>query len=158
MIFIRDERKCLIRKYVKKLMILIMEIECKILGELDRPNANGRVYPKAEMQKAIKDYLNSWRHYGELNPNYGELSHNVSLSNISHEIKDINIVGEDVICKIELLDTPRGKIAKDIIKAGQDLKFALRIIAQVEPIKKGPGKHTGETRLKNMQIISIDII
>ena len=135
-----------------------MEIECKILGELDHPNANGRVYPKVEMEKAIKDYLNSGRHYGELNPDYGELSHPVSLSNISHEIKDINIVGEDVIGKIELLDTPQGKIAKDIIKAGHDLKLAPRIMAQVEPIKKGRGKHTGETRLKDIQIVSIDIV
>ena len=135
-----------------------MEIECKILGELDHPNANGRVYPKVEMEKAIKDYLNSGRHYDELNPDYGELTHSVSLSNISHEIKDINIVGEDVIGKIELLDTPQGKIAKDIIKAGHNLQFAPRIMAQVEPIKKGPGKHTGETRLKDIQIVSIDIV
>ena len=31
------------------------------------------------MEKAIKDYLNSGRRYGELNPNYVELSHPVSL-------------------------------------------------------------------------------
>ena len=52
------------------------------------------------MKKAIKDYLNSDRRYSELNPNYGELSHPVSLSNISHEVKDINIVGEDIIGQI----------------------------------------------------------
>lgn len=135
-----------------------MEIECKILGELDHPNTNGRVYSKIEMEKAIKNYLSSSRCYGELNPDYGDLSHPVSLSNISHKVKDINIVGEDVIGKIELLDTPQGKIAKDIINAGLDLNFAPRIIAQVEPIKKGPGKHTGKTRLKDIQIISIDIV
>lgn len=136
-----------------------MEIEMKcIMGELDHPNENGRVYPKTEMERAIKDYLSSGRCYGEFNSNYGELSHPVSLSNISHEIKDINIVDKDVICKIELLDTPQGKIAKDIIKSGKDLKIAPRIIAQVEPIKKGPGKHTGETKLKNIQIISYDIM
>lgn len=135
-----------------------MEIECKILGELDHPNTNGRVYPKVEMEKAIKNYLSSGGCYGELNPDYGELSHPVTLSNISHKIKDINIVGEDVISKIELLDTPQGKIAKDIINTGLDLNFAPRIIAQVEPIKKGPGKHTGETKLKDIQIVSIDIV
>ena len=65
--------------------------------------------PKLKWKKAIKDYLNSGRRYGELNPNYGELSHPVSLSNISHEVKDINIVGEDIIGKFELLDNPQGK-------------------------------------------------
>ena len=135
-----------------------MEVECKILGELDHPNKNGQIYPKVEMEKAIKDYLNSGRCYGELNPNYGELSHPVSLSNISHEVKDINIVGEDVIGKFELLDTPQGKIAQNIIKAGSNLKFAPRIIAQVKSIKKGSGKHTGETKLKDIQIISVDIV
>jgi len=135
-----------------------MEIECKILGELDHQNANGRVYPKNEMEKAIKNYLSSGWCYGELNPDYGDLSHPITLSNISHKIKDINIVGEEVIGKIELLDTPQGKIAKDIIKAGSDLKFAPRIVAQVEPIKKGPGKYTRGTKLKDIQIMSIDIV
>ena len=110
------------------------------------------------MEKAIKDYLNSGRRYGELNPNYGELSHPVSLSNISHEVKDINIVGEDIIGKFELLDTPQGKIAQNIIKAGSNLKFVPRIIAQVESIKKGSEKHTGATKLKDIQIISVDIV
>ena len=93
-----------------------------------------------------------------MNPNYGELSHPVSLSNISHEVKDINIVGEDIIGKFELLDTPQGKIAKNLIKSGLDLKFAPRIITQVESVTKGPGKHTGETKLKDIQIISVDIV
>ena len=39
-----------------------------------------------------------------------------------------------------------------------DLKFAPRIIAQVELVTKDPGKHTGETKLKDIQIISIDIV
>lgn len=65
--------------------------------------------PKLKWKKAIKDYLNSGRRYDELNPNYGELSHLISLSNISHKVKDINIVGEDIIGKFELLDTPQGK-------------------------------------------------
>ena len=134
-----------------------MEVECKILGELDHPNKNGQIYPKVEMEKAIQNYLNSGRCYGELNPNYGELSHPVSLSNISHEVKDINIVGEDIIGKFELLDTPQ-KIAKNLIKSGLDLKFAPRIITQVESVTKGPGKHTGETKLKDIQIISVDIV
>ena len=38
------------------------------------------------------------------------------------------------------------------------LKFVPRIIAQVESIKKGSGKHTGETKLKDIQIISVDIV
>ena len=135
-----------------------MEVECKILGELDHLNKNGQIYPKVEMEKAIQNYLNSGRRYGEFNPNYGELSHPVSLSNISHEVKDINIVGEDVIGKFELLDTPQGKIAQNIIKAGSNLKFAPRIITQVELVTKGSGKHTGETKLKDIQIISIDIV
>ena len=136
---------------------MIMEMDFRILGELDHPNSNGIVYAKTEIEKAINEWKENKQNYGELNPDYEHPNH-ISLTNVSHKIDDIYIADNNVFAKIELLDTPTGKIAKQLINSGCDLKFAPRILGNVEKIKKGSGKYTGKMEVKDIDLITIDII
>ena len=57
-----------------------------------------------------------------------------------------------------MLDTPSGKIIKNIIKAGLNLNIKPRMIINTEKVKKGPGKYTGQEDVTKMDIISFDLI
>lgn len=135
-----------------------MEIKCKILGELDYPNRDGIIYPKKEMEKAIKSWKENGKKFGELNPNYEHKKSEITLGNISHKVKDIYIDGDEVFAKVQLYDTPSGNIVKNIIDAGLDLKFAPRIFGNIKRIKKGPGKYSKRKEIRNIELVTVDII
>lgn len=131
-----------------------MEIECKIC-ELGHPNSNGRIYPKDVLEKAIQNYNEKDYKFGELG---NTTTTNVELQHISHKVNEVKLKDNNLCANIELLDTPSGKIAQDIIKSGLNLQIKPRMLINTEKVKRGPGKHTGQEVVTEMDIISFDLV
>jgi hypothetical protein len=53
-------------------------------------------------------------------------SFDVSLSNVSHTIKNIRIEKDELVGDITILDTPKGKVLKSFIEAGCEMVFRPR--------------------------------
>jgi len=105
------------------------------LQESEVKNGNGRVYPKAVLEREAKKYAE-----GPIKSNtaMGELDHPestiVNLNNVSHNIKRIWWEGNNLMGELELLNTPSGKIAQEIISAGIPLGISSRGMGSVAQI------------------------
>lgn len=106
-----------------------------VTGVIQRANAknqNGRIYPKAILEKECKRYHDDYVLKGIA---LGELDHEVDsvvhLKNASHRIKKLWWEGDEVKGEIQILDTPAGQIAKKIVLAGIPLGISSRAIGSV---------------------------
>lgn len=122
-----------------------------IFAELtSTPNNNKRVYdiPQyIELVDKLKQQIDSEKGV------YGELEHpdkySINFNNVSHKIIDIDYKqtseGLKVFGKVLLLDTPKGKIAQEIVKSGGCLAISAR--AAGEEIQQSDGTYKAITRL-----------
>lgn len=82
-------------------------------------NRNGRVYPQDILEKEVKRFRGE---FVAKNRAMGELGHpegpTVNLERVSHLIKDLKMDGKNVYGKAKILDTPMGKIAKNLLSEG----------------------------------------
>ncbi len=105
------------------------------LQESEVKNGNGRVYPREVLQREVEKYME-----GPIKSNtaMGELDHPessiVNLNNVSHTIKRVWWEGNDLMGELELLNTPSGKIAQEIISAGIPLGISSRGMGSVRQI------------------------
>jgi len=105
------------------------------LQEAEQKNGNGRVYPMEVLRREVEKYID-----GPIKSNtaMGELDHPeasiVNLNNVSHNIKRIWWEGNDLMGELELLNTPSGKIAQEIISAGIPLGISSRGMGSVKQI------------------------
>ena len=112
----------------------LMRIKGK-LQEANKKNGNGRVYPFNTLKEQINKYMN-----GPMasRTSTGELDHPessiINLSNVSHLITKIWWEENDVMGELTLLNTPSGKIAQEIIKAGIPLGISSRGMGSVKQI------------------------
>ena len=71
----------------------------------------------------------------------GELDHPessvVNLSNVSHNVVDLWWDGNDLMGKIEILATPSGNIAKELLRAGIRLGISSRGMGSVKNLGEG---------------------
>ena len=123
------------------------------LQTADKQNGNGRVYPydvlKREMdnyQKIVKDD----RACGELDHPDDSV---VNLKNVSHIVTDIWWEGKDIMGKLKVLDTPSGRILKDLVNAGVKLGISSRGLGSVT--ESSGGTVTVEN---DFQLICFDIV
>ena len=83
----------------------------------DAFNQNQRKYPtdilKRESDKYKKVFIAERRALGELDHPESSV---VNLANVSHNVVDLWWDGEDLMGKIEILATPSGNIAKELLK------------------------------------------
>jgi hypothetical protein len=90
-----------------------------IFMQAEIKNRNGRVYPLSEMTSAIGKMNDNIRQYGGV---FGELDHpaglTINMDRISHVITECYMDGNNAIGKAKLLDTPMGKIAKELANSG----------------------------------------
>jgi hypothetical protein len=109
---------------------LILEGICAVF---DLMNDNHRVYEKKEYLPHLT-YLNEKIKKGQL---FGELDHpqsfDVSLKNVSHIIESLTYdePSNSVRIRLRVLDTPTGRIAKTIAKAGGTISSSSRAAGQV---------------------------
>jgi len=101
-------------------------------------NQNGRVYSKAILEREAKKYTDEFVKNGNA---FGELDHPespvVSLRNASHIVKELYWKGNDLMGKVELLNTPAGNIVKEIIKAGHTIGISSRGTGSVNQTNEG---------------------
>ncbi len=118
----------------------------------DKKNGNGRVYPEKVLKREIDNYMIIVKD----NRATGELDHPddsvINLKNVSHMVTDCWWEGKDVMGKIKVLDTPSGRILKDLINAGVKLGISSRGLGSV---KESMGVTTVE---EDFQLICFDIV
>ena len=119
----------------------------------NKKNGNGRVYPRKVLEKEIKNYQIIVRD----NRATGELDHPedsvINLKNVSHMVVECWWKGDDVMGKIKVLDTPSGRILKDLIKAGVKLGISSRGLGSVNESYDG-----SITVNEDFQLICFDIV
>ena len=101
-------------------------------------NQNGRSYPlgilEPECEKYKKTFIAERRALGELDHPDSQV---VNLANVSHNVLDLWWQGNDLMGKIEILGTPSGNIAKELLKAGIRLGISSRGMGSVKELGEG---------------------
>ena len=115
----------------------VFEVE-GIMQRAGAQNQNGRVYEKNILRREVEKYMEEFVRNGNA---FGELDHPespvVSLKNASHVVKDLYWNGNDLMGKVELLNTPAGNIVKEIIRAGHTIGISSRGTGSVQQTNEG---------------------
>jgi len=97
-------------------------------------NRNGRIYPMSVLEKEVSRYN---KEYVQKNRAFGELGHpdgpTVNLERVSHMITKLHPDGKNFIGEAKILDTPYGKIVKNLINEGAKLGVSSRGMGSLEP-------------------------
>ena len=98
-----------------------------VFMQADVKNRNGRVYPKDILTQEVirynKEFINNKRAFGELGHPEGPV---VNLERVSHMINKLYPDGNNFIGEAKILDTPYGKIVKNLIDEGAKLGVSSR--------------------------------
>jgi hypothetical protein len=103
-----------------------------IFSEAEKKNGNGRVYPKALLEREVQKLqplLSERRLCGELDHPNDEVVH---LANVSHIITGLKMEGEALVGEAEFLDTPSGRILQELARAGVRIGISSRATGSVE--------------------------
>jgi hypothetical protein len=115
----------------------VFEVE-GVMQRASAQNQNGRVYKKPILEREAKKYMEEFVKNGNA---FGELDHPespvVSLKNASHIVKELWWKGDDLMGRVELLNTPAGNIVKEIIKAGHTIGISSRGTGSVQQTNEG---------------------
>tara|TARA_R110000824_G_scaffold188779_2_gene370130 strand:- start:1114 stop:1725 length:612 start_codon:yes stop_codon:yes gene_type:complete len=139
-----EEEKRLVKKGV---MIL-----SGVMQKCDALNGNGRVYPRTVLEKEVKNYKKLVRERRAL----GELDHPdesvINLKNASHLVTDLWWDDDKVMGKVQILETPSGKVLKSLVEAGVKLGISSRGLGSTE-------EKSGKTYVKeDFQLICFDFV
>ena len=97
-----------------------------IIQRANTLNQNGRIYPKSILEREIMNYQKLIRENRAL----GECDHPdssvIELKNAYHIVREAYMKGDDVYGRIEILDTPSGKIIQSLIESGVTLGISSR--------------------------------
>jgi hypothetical protein len=98
-----------------------------VFMQAEQKNRNGRIYPKRTLGEQVNKYVTN---YVDQNRAFGELGHPdgpvVNLERVSHMIKELREDGNNWIGKAKIMDTPYGKIVKNLIDEGAKLGVSSR--------------------------------
>ena len=115
-----------------------------VFMQSDIKNRNGRMYPEQVLAKEVrrynKEYVNQKRAFGELGHPDGPT---VNLERVSHLITNLKQDGKNFIGEAKVMDTPYGKIVKNLIDEGAKLGVSSRGMGSLEP-------------RRNMQVVKDD--
>ena len=115
----------------------VFEVE-GVMQRAKAQNQNGRVYKKEILEREAKKYMQEFVDNGNA---FGELDNPespvVSLKNASHIVKELWWDGDDLMGKVELLNTPAGNIVKEIIRAGHTIGISSRGTGSVQQTNEG---------------------
>jgi hypothetical protein len=99
-------------------------------------NRNGRWYPSAVMEREASRYV---KEKIDTSMSYGELGHpngpGINLDRVSHITKSLVREGNDWVGKAQLVDTPNGNIARNLLECGGRLGVSSRGIGTLKPDK-----------------------
>ena len=98
-----------------------------VFMQADVKNRNGRVYPMEVLQKEVtkynKNFIQQKRAFGELGHPDGPT---VNLERVSHMITSLAPDGKNFIGEAKILETPMGKIVKNLMDEGAKLGVSSR--------------------------------
>ena len=90
-------------------------------------NRNNRIYPVQVINEEVKKYK---KNYIDKNRAYGELGHpsgpTINLERVSHMITDLYQDGNNFIGEAKIMDTPYGKIVKNLMDEGASIGVSSR--------------------------------
>lgn len=123
-----------------------------VIQRSDTLNQNGRIYPRAILEREIINYQKFIRENRAL----GECDHPdtsvVELKNASHIVREARMEGDTVYGTVELLDTPSGKILQSLIESGVTLGISSRGVGSTR-------QQDGNTIVQeDFQLICFDIV
>lgn len=109
-----------------------------IIMQGDIKNRNGRMYPSKVLYKEMNRYNEN---YVSKNRAYGELGHpegpTINLDRVSHMFTNLRQEGSNVVGKAKVMDTPMGKIVKNLIDEGANLGISSRGMGSVKKNSQG---------------------
>ena len=123
-----------------------------VLQRAETLNQNGRIYPRAILERELRNYQKFIRERRAL----GECDHPdssvVELKNASHIVVKAWMEGDDVYGDVELLDTPAGKILQSLVESGVTLGISSRGV--------GSTKRDGDRQIvqEDFQLICWDFV
>ena len=124
-----------------------------VFMQAEQKNRNGRIYPKDvlmnEVKKYNQDFVSGKRAFGELGHPDGPT---VNLERVSHIVTELYENGDDVMGKAKIMDTPMGKIVKNLLDEGAQLGVSSRGMGSLE--EKGGKKIVG----KDFMLAAVDIV
>ena len=104
-----------------------------VFMQADIKNRNGRVYPVQTLAKEVarytKEFINKKRAFGELGHPDGPT---VNLERVSHMITSLKPEGKNFIGEAKVMDTPYGKIVKNLIDEGAQLGVSSRGMGSIQ--------------------------
>ena len=123
-----------------------------VMQRAEAQNGNGRVYPMRVLEREVENYKKLVKEKRAL----GELDHPddsvVNLKNASHMVTDVWWNGNDVMGKVQILNTPSGQVLKELVNAGVKLGISSRGLGSVH---ESQGKTIVED---DFQLICFDIV
>lgn len=112
-------------------------------------NANQRMYPVNEIQKAVESVQARIK---DGYPVLGECDHppelTVNVDRVSHIIENMWMDGADGFGKLKIVPTPMGNIIRTLIESGATLGVSSR----------GSGEVDNAGKVSNYEIITVDIV
>ena len=123
-----------------------------IMQMTETQNGNGRVYPHKTMVREVKNY----QKLVQENRALGELNHPddsvINLKNASHMVTEIWMDGQKVMGKMKILETPSGKILKELVNGGVTVGVSSRGMGSVS-------EQSGQTMVEDdFQLICFDMV
>lgn len=118
----------------------------------DELNQNNRIYPRDLYEEALSRLMPKVESRSCL----GECDHpadydEVRLSNVSHVITEITTRDNKVYGKVELLNTPAGKIIECLVEAGIPVGISSRAVGDVKEVD-------GHEEVTSLDIITYDLV
>jgi len=123
-----------------------------VIQKAGTKNGNGRIYRRETLQREVENYQKAVQERRAL----GELDHPddsvINLKNASHLVSKAWWDGDNVMGKIEVLDTPSGKVLKALLNSGVKLGISSRGLGSVS-------ESNGITMVEDdFQLICFDIV
>jgi len=125
-----------------------------IFMQAEQKNRNGRVYPRNTLMKEVSRYT---KELVEGKRAMGELGHpegpSLNLERVSHIITELKEDGDNIVGKAKVLNTPYGKIVKNLIDEGAKLGVSSRGMGSLKKSDDG----TNEVQ-EDFMLAAVDIV
>ena len=126
-----------------------------VFMQSDVKNQNGRIYPFPVLQREVKNYSKKFVKEGRA---LGELGHpmgpTINLDRVSHLITELYEDGKNFVGKAKIMDTPNGKIVKNLLESGVKLGVSSRGLGTVKANKAGVNEVQKDFVLSTVDIVA----
>lgn len=126
-----------------------------VFMQSDIKNRNGRVYPNGVL---VKEAMRYNKEFVESNRAMGELGHpegpQLNLDRVSHIIKEMKVDGKNIWGKAKVMDTPYGKIVKNMIDEGVKFGVSSRGVGSLKTTKDGINEVQSDFNLAAVDIVA----